>query len=221
MSIFYLVYLINSYTLNYIIGCILYITSVSFITFRIYKALQRCSFVQRTKFSSFIAYFSTFTVIFGQTMLILYSTSIDNSSFELGILVWIIYISALLILFLIFTALTSAESIHNTNKSFWDEFSNSLIANKSPFTKFLIVFLSTALFLMVLFDIIATTYVSNVFMWSLQAESSVVKKSLLSLDSSGVFFKLCDEIVRNPERYLLSAILQGLTLVLVLLLLIY
>lgn len=74
---------------------------------------------------------------------------------------------------------------------------------------------------MVLFDIIATTYVSNVFMWSLQAETSIVKKSLLSLDSSGVFYRLCDEIVRNPERYLLSAILQGLTLVLVLLLLIY
>lgn len=229
MNIFYLTWLItNTHLLSYILGCIVYVAWISFVTYKIFESLKRCSFVQYTKISSFIAYFSTFSIITGQTLLLILYTPRAVVDFELAAIVWIIYISALMILFLIFAALTAAESIHHTKNSFISEFTNIISFNKKKEFKKVLNLLWFYLFFLILVDVISTTKLNNIFIHH-QLNNYIYSKcgtalplisnyeyfsdNLSGLDS--LFFKIKCEIMKHPSRYTLSAVVQAATLIVV------
>lgn len=93
--------------------------------------------------STFIAYKLVFaTILFESLALVI---CLDGFKIQMGIMVWIIYMSALMILFLVFLTLTLDEFLYKSNQ-ITDSDTNKIISESESASKFNFYFLSSLIF---------------------------------------------------------------------------
>lgn len=183
---------------------------------------------EKSKKLYFLFYLVAISYILGQCLILVTSNSSDTS--DQGILLLYIYVTATLMLFLIFLALTTCESylFKDLNKpGLRDKNSITSIVVNVVFAIFIIAYynnlMSSAIDtyftkLAILSDVISTNSTNLEF--SNLADSTVNKYSILhkSKDTSSnwsIFDNLKFDIIDNYVNYALSALLQTCALIIV------
>lgn len=180
-----------------------------------------------TKNSSFISYQFVFSLILLQCLYLVFL--VEGAKQQVGVIVWIIYVSALMVLFLIFLALTIAESFFSTpidsrtTQSKY-QFDSSTCNNSSivSSTSEVILFCSV----LTLFSYFTANELNTI------QNESVIELSIVNdaysyntcttagssfLDSTPIFNTIKRDITNSLSHYALSGLLQVATLIVVVL----
>jgi hypothetical protein len=206
----------------------LYLVAVLAILYSYSKYIVRfLSKNNNTKSSSFISYQFVFSLILLQCLYLVFL--VEGAKQQVGVIVWIIYVSALMVLFLIFLALTIAESFFSTpidSRTVQSkyQFDSSTTGNLSIMSSSIeVIFFCIALTIFSYF----TAYELN----SIHNES-VIELSMLNdaysyntsttagsslIDSTPIFNTIKRDISNSLAHYALSGLLQAATLIVVVL----
>lgn len=169
---------------------------------RLYQTIRNSKNTISRTMSSFFALVITTVVILSFTLILIGSSDVVKA--QLGFFVWLIYISAILIIFTVVEALFSFENIQQdveNRKSLLQKFSLSVLLS-SVFYDFCYAYI---------------TYDLYTLLDSLSALNAALnlKLSHQPLGWSNTFTELRFGTASTPKLYILSGLLQGLCLIIV------
>ena len=204
----------------------LYLVAVLAILYSYSKYIVRfLSKNSNTKNSSFISYQFVFSLILLQCLYLVFL--VEGAKQQVGVIVWIIYVSALMVLFLIFLALTIAESFFSTpidkrsgsSKYQYDSSTCSYLTTVSSTTEVILCCIALTLFSYFTAYELNSIHNESVIELSLlnnnYSYSTGVTASSSLLDSTPIFSTIKRDITNSLSHYALSGLLQVATLIVV------
>ena len=207
----------------------LYLVAVLAILYNYSKyTVQYLSINANTKNSSFISYQFVFSIILSQCLYLVFL--VEGAKQQIGVIVWIIYVSALMVLFLIFLALTIAESFFSisvSGRQSTSKYNPDSTSNSNIFT----LLSSTVGNIMLCAVVTVMSYIIAYELNSISCESSSElqlssnsynyslcnSRNITMIDSAPIFTTIKRDIVNSISHYALSGLLQAATLIVVIL----
>lgn len=203
---------------------IFYIIAVIAILYILNNISEKIITLTQSKKSSFFVYKLVFSLIFFESFsMILF---LENFKQQISVLIWIIYVSALLILFLIFLTLTVSDSFYSKHEESSGELTHS-IKNTENFD-YIIKFVTFMMFILcysIIKEVLSVMYLQEIlgssitksynYFVEIVENSNNVTKTLENrelIDINNIFNVIKRDFTNNLINYILSAVLQATAL---------
>lgn len=217
--------LYNLETLVVPTNAIVYFVAASALLYKLTSLIKSLRITPEDAKTAFTAYKLVFTVILLECLSLI--ICLDGFKVQMGILTWIIYMSALMILFMVFLTLTLDEFVYRPSLAInlKDGITVASINNNgsTPYFTSITFLFFFIFFILISFDMLYLLDRSE------QLNAAIISSDLNNLtiltqqnsSNSDIFYTIAKDISSSHAEYILSGLVQGVCLISVILLIVF
>ena len=206
-------------------NAIVYLVAASALLYKLTSLIKTLRLTPENSKTAFTAYKLVFAIVLLECLSLI--ICLDGFKIQMGIMTWIIYMSALMILFMVFLTLTLDEFVYRPSAIISSKENGTIFAfNNNGTTPFFTAV--TSLFFFVFFILISFDFI-NLMIKSDHLSALVVSSDTYNfysltqqtLSNSDIFYTIAKDISSSHAEYILSGLVQAVCLISVILLVVF